>query len=176
MGGEINSTKQDNDVPKDVWEIIHEFLLGINDPKLDLREPHIKVSLATVYPLVIFVYSILALAGLVSNLAALAHILYHKLYKDETYTFLLNNCVSDIVKGAVVIPLSLYVLLVQNWVLGELLCSVLPMLQVRVSWIFLYCFFCEKSIEYFIKYAKIRRQTISIKFDFIFNKRYFSSY
>lgn len=134
MGQDMNSTEPEIDVPKHVWEIIHEFLLGIKDPTLDFREPHIKLSLINVYPLIIFIYSILVLVGLVSNLAVLAHIVYHKLHKDETYAFLLNNCVSDIVKCVIVIPISLYVLLVNNWVLGELLCSFLPMLQVSFYW------------------------------------------
>lgn len=125
-----NNTEPKNDVPKFVWDFIHKFLVDRNDQSLDFRDPHLKTAFIEVCPLIIFVYGLLVVFGFVSNLVTLAYIVYYKLYKDETYAFLLNNCVSDIIKCVVVIPISLFVLLVHNWVLGELLCPVVPMIQV----------------------------------------------
>lgn len=124
-----NSTKQE-EAPVNIWAIIHEFILGVNNKNLDPREPHLRESVAKIYPFIVIMYSLLVLVGLCSNFAVLIHILRHKLHGDPTYGFILNNVASDIVKCVFVLPISLYVLLVQNWMLGEMLCSFLPMLQV----------------------------------------------
>lgn len=127
---EKNESLPEHDVPPQVWEMLHEFLLGIKNPELDLREPHLKPSLRKIYPFIIFMYSVLLAVGVLSNLAVFIHIVRHKLYKDGTYSFILNNVISDVIKCVIILPISLYVLLIQNWMLGELLCSFLPMLQV----------------------------------------------
>ncbi|CAH1367938.1 unnamed protein product [Tenebrio molitor] len=74
-------------------------------------------------------YSLLMVTGVALNLSVFVHIIRNKLYNDVTCSFVLNNVISDIVKCVVVLPMTLYVLLVNNWILGELLCSFLPMLQ-----------------------------------------------
>lgn len=158
MGRDANASEPENDVPKQVWEILHEFLLGIKDPTLDLREPHLKLSFASTYVLIIFVYAVLVLGGFLGNVAVLAHITYNKLHRNETYAFLLNNCVSDIIKCVVVIPISLFVLLIQNWVLGEMLCSILPMIQV--------CYFILIH-EFYTFILKLASNIMSKLFDFL---------
>lgn len=127
-----NFTEPENDVPKNVWDIIHKFLLDRNDQTLDLRVPHIKNAFIEIYPFIAVVYGVLIVFGVGSNLTAISYIIYYKLYKDETYAFLLNNCVSDLIKCVLVLPITLFVVLVNNWVLGELLCPVLPMIQVSL--------------------------------------------
>ncbi|XP_068910253.1 prolactin-releasing peptide receptor-like [Tenebrio molitor] len=119
----------ENEVPPHVWGIIHEFLLGQADPRLDLRKPHLRPSVAGSYPFILFMYSLLMVTGVALNLSVFVHIIRNKLYNDVTCSFVLNNVISDIVKCVVVLPITLYVLLVNNWILGELLCSFLPMLQ-----------------------------------------------
>ncbi|XP_967232.2 orexin/Hypocretin receptor type 1 [Tribolium castaneum] len=118
-----------NDVPPEVWEIIHEFLLGQANPKLDLRKPHLRPSVASSYPFILFMYSLLIVTGVALNVSVFIHIVRNKLQNDVTCSFVLNNVISDIVKCVVVLPITLYVLLINNWILGELLCSFLPMLQ-----------------------------------------------
>lgn len=130
MDENTNHNETENDVPKEVWDIIHKFLLDRDDPTLDLRKPHLKIVFVEIFPLILFVYGLLIFFGSVGNLGAIGYIIHHKLYKDETYAFILNNCVSDMIKSVVVIPISLFVLVVHNWVLGELLCPVVPMIQV----------------------------------------------
>lgn len=128
----VNNTKDEvSDVPPHVWAIIHEFLLGVNDKGLDLHKAHLRPSVANIYPFFVFIYTVLILTGILSNLAVAVHIVKHKLYEDATYCLIINGIVSDIIKCVFVLPISLYVLLIQNWTLGELLCSFLPMLQVR---------------------------------------------
>lgn len=128
-----NSSLEDQHerIPPHVFNIIHEFLLGVDNKHLDLQQPHLRPSVAKIYPLFITIYAILIGVGVLSNLAAFIHIVRHKLYNDATYSFIINLLVSDVIKCVCVLPISLYVLLVQNWILGEVLCSTLPMLQVR---------------------------------------------
>lgn len=125
-----NFTKPTNEVPEDVWDFIHKFLLDRHDQTLDLRVPHLKNAFIDTYSIVIAVYAVLVIFGMGSNLAVVAYIICTKLYKDETFAFLLNNCCCDLIKCVVDIPVTLFVLMVHNWVLGELLCPVLPMIQV----------------------------------------------
>ena len=118
------------DLPPHVFDLIHQFLLGVANQRLDLQEAHMRPSVAKIYPFIVFMYSALVFVGVVANLAVVYHVVRHGLYKDPTYSFVINNAVSDVVKCVCVLPISLYVLLMQNWTLGELLCSFLPMLQV----------------------------------------------
>ncbi|XP_044757436.1 alpha-1B adrenergic receptor [Coccinella septempunctata] len=110
-------------------EIIHEYILGVANDSSDLREPHLRPSLTETYELVIFAFSLLIVVGFVSNLIVFYAIIRRKMYRDTTQAFVLNNAICDIVKCLFVLPLSAYVLLVQNWVLGELMCTFLPMIQ-----------------------------------------------
>ncbi|XP_018328527.1 alpha-1A adrenergic receptor [Agrilus planipennis] len=126
----VNKTRYiEDEMPPHVYEILHEFLLGVNDKDLDLRQPHMRPSMANIYVFFLFIYAILIVVGVLINLAVLLHIFRYKLYQEPTYAFMVNGSISDILKCIVVLPISLYVLLIQNWVLGELLCSFLPMVQ-----------------------------------------------
>lgn len=133
MEGDNYTQNVQNDVPPEVWDIIHEFLLGQANPKLDLRKPHLRPSVTSSYPFILFMYSLLIVTGVALNLSVFIHIIKNKLYNDVTCSFVLNNVISDIVKCVVVLPITLYVLLINNWILGELLCSFLPMLQVSFA-------------------------------------------
>lgn len=123
--------KRLDDVPDHIIDIIGEFILGVRNGKIDVQKPHIRKSVANIYPFIVTMYAILILTGVMSNFAVFLHIIRHKLYKDATYSFIINNVVSDVIKCVCVLPVTLYVLLVQNWMLGELLCSFLPMVQVN---------------------------------------------
>ncbi|XP_046385710.1 5-hydroxytryptamine receptor 1-like [Ischnura elegans] len=49
--------------------------------------------------------------------------------RDPTLCFLANVAIADAIKCLLVLPVSLAVLLVQNWVFGSFLCFSLPMMQ-----------------------------------------------
>lgn len=125
-----NQTAVPSGVPPHVWNFIHQFIIGEANQNLDLRVPHIRPSIAKYVSFIIFMYSILIAVGVICNLAVFFHIMKYKLYNEPTYSFIINNVISDLVKCVFIVPISLYVLLIQNWILGELLCSFLPMLQV----------------------------------------------
>lgn len=125
------SMKMFDDVPEHILHIIETFVLGVAHHEIDVQKPHIRKSVINIYPFIVTMYAALIITGVLSNLAVFYHVIRHKLYKDATYSFIVNNVISDIMKCMCVLPVTLYVLLVQNWMLGELLCSFLPMIQVQ---------------------------------------------
>ncbi|XP_022919319.2 prolactin-releasing peptide receptor [Onthophagus taurus] len=128
---DILSTTKDpfDDIPVNIRHVIIEFLIGAHVEGNDVTVPHVRSSVVNIYQSIICIYVLLIIVGVSANLAVGFHIVRHRLYADPTYSFIVNNVVSDIVKCIAVLPITLYVLLVENWNLGELLCSFLPMLQ-----------------------------------------------
>lgn len=96
----------------------------------DFREPQLRYAFTTLYPLFVFMYALIVAVGLLSNFLMVYAIFRDRLYKDETFCYFVNLALSDIVKCAVVLPVSLMVLLIQNWIFGSFLCYFLPMMQV----------------------------------------------
>lgn len=97
-----------------------------------LRGPILKSSIKSVYWLFLIQYAALALLGVVLNVAIVVYIMYHRLYKDVTHAFIINLALCHFVQCALVLPVSLMVMLIQNWIFGQFLCFFLPMLQVRI--------------------------------------------
>lgn len=119
--------------------IIH-FLAGIRNDTVDFSRPHLRPSVATIYPLFVFLYALLVTSGVVANMAMIGSIMKDKLYRDQTYCYLINLALANIVECIFVLPISLTILLVQNWIFGSFLCYFLPMLQVSVKFIYLRLF------------------------------------
>lgn len=97
----------------------------------DFREPQLRYAFTTLYPLFVFLYALIVAVGLFSNCLMIYAIFRDRLYKDQTYCYFVNLALSDIVKCVLVLPVSLMVLLIQNWIFGSFLCYFLPMMQVR---------------------------------------------
>ena len=51
--------------------------------------------------------------------------------QENTLACVLNLSAAFLLQLCVVVPLSVFVLVVQNWVLGSFVCYMLPMIQVR---------------------------------------------
>ncbi|XP_073833124.1 uncharacterized protein [Musca autumnalis] len=120
------------DVPDKYLMIIAHFLVGaINDTEaMDrLNGPILKASIANFYWIFLIQYAILAMLGIVMNVAIIAYIVYHRLYRDVTHAFIINLAFCHFVQCAIVLPISLMVMLIQNWIFGQFLCFFLPMLQ-----------------------------------------------
>lgn len=120
-----------NGVPDKWLNIIAQFMMGLrNDSGLDFSKPYLRPSLTRVFPLFVFLYALVVSVGAVSNVALIWTVVKHRLYKDPTYGYLINLATADIIKCVLVLPVSLTILLVQNWIFGNFLCFFLPMLQV----------------------------------------------
>jgi 7 transmembrane receptor (rhodopsin family) len=85
----------------------------------------------TIYPLFVTLYLLLTLIGTLSNLAMIVS-LVRKSRRESLHGLMINLAFSDLVKCILVLPVSLAVLLIHNWVFGASFCYLLPMLQVGV--------------------------------------------
>lgn len=115
---------------KNWWKLVLDYSNGIHNDSSEIDKAHLRTSMLNVYPLVILAYSALCLIGVLLNSILMWVIVRNRYFKDATYTYLLNMCVADIVKCVFVIPISLFNMLLQNWIFGAFLCYFLPMLQV----------------------------------------------
>ena len=95
----------------------------------DPRKPIIRTALRYVYPLFILIHAIVVLVGTVGNFGMMVVVTRRRLYHDPMYFFLGNLALSDFIKAALVLPLTLSHLLMQNWIFGSFLCYFLPMLH-----------------------------------------------
>ncbi len=96
---------------------------------MDFSRPFLKPNLRYVYPLFAFFHGCLTLAGTIGNFALLIYLLRTRMYRNPTFFFLGNMALSDILKAAVVLPLTLTSLLFENWIFGSFLCYFSPMLH-----------------------------------------------
>ncbi|KAM7347702.1 uncharacterized protein ACRADG_007209 [Cochliomyia hominivorax] len=122
----------DKDGPDKYLLIIAQFLDGhINDTNAIDRYngPVLIASIKNVYWIFLIQYAMLAMMGIVMNVTIIAYIMYHRLYKDVTHAFIVNLAFCHFIQCAVVLPISLMVMLIQNWIFGQFLCFFLPMLQ-----------------------------------------------
>ncbi|XP_069977772.1 neuropeptide Y receptor type 2-like [Penaeus vannamei] len=110
-------------------QIIHTIQTYPNET-VDFSRPVLRRTLRGSYPLFVTLYCLLALAGAVANSAMLSRLcLARPFYSDPTCVYVMNLGVCNLLASLVLLPLSLVVLLLHNWVLGGVLCYLLPMLQ-----------------------------------------------
>ena len=95
----------------------------------DPRKPIIRSALQYVYPLFILIHVIVVVVGAVGNCGMLIVVIKRRLYHDPMYFFLGNLALSDFFKAAIVLPITLVHLLIQNWIFGSFLCYILPMMH-----------------------------------------------
>lgn len=111
-------------------EYMARLASGHND---SFSGPFLKPIVSQIYPVFVLQYGLLVAVGAVANVLIGCHILRSKLYRDATHAFILNLVLSHCVQCVVVAPMTLTVMLVQNWVFGQFFCYFLPMLQVSPS-------------------------------------------
>ncbi|XP_020715247.1 gastrin/cholecystokinin type B receptor, partial [Ceratitis capitata] len=120
------------EIPEKYLMVIAHFLAGdFNDTDAmdSVNGPILKASIKSVYWLFLIQYAMLALAGIAMNVSIIAYAMYHRLYKDVTHAFIVNLALCHLVQCALVLPITLMVMLIQNWIYGQFLCFFLPMLQ-----------------------------------------------
>lgn len=115
---------------KYLGQIIH-VLQNLPNETVDIGTPHLRKSLADVYPVFLGLYGVVMVIGALGNIGMATHILRRRLYRESTGAYLLNVAFCNVLMAVVLLPLSLAILLIQNWVFGSFLCYFVPMLQVR---------------------------------------------
>lgn len=122
--------EQLDDMPEEHWlAVMATLALGEHNGTRDFSAPILKPIVSNVYPVFVLQYGLLILVGTVANVLLFHHVLRHRLYRDVTHALFLNLLLSNCVQCLVVLPMTLTVLLVQNWVLGRFFCFFMPMLQ-----------------------------------------------
>lgn len=109
----------------------------------DFASPILKPLVKHIYPVFLLQYGLLAVFAVLSNFAVLAYIFRLRLFYDSTHAFIVNLVVCHILQCIITLPITLMVLLIQNWIFGQFLCFFLPFLQVRSlsTFTFFYFFF-----------------------------------
>lgn len=120
-------------VPDDWLALIIHYVMGMQNETHDFSEPILKPVVAKIYPIFVIQYSVLAIFGIVTNLAIIVYIMRYKLYRDATHAFIVNLAFCHFVQCAIELPITLMVLLIQNWIFGQFWCFFLPLLQVRCT-------------------------------------------
>lgn len=131
----INS-EQMNNLPDQHLFAIYQYITGFNNiTDKELSQPILRQSLSDTYFLfVIFVqYALLSLIGMVTNIWIIYYIIRHKLYRENTHAFFVNLSLCHFVQSAFVVPITLIVIIVHNWILGQFMCYFVPILQVSTS-------------------------------------------
>lgn len=126
-------TEEYKGIPQKWLSTIIEYLSNFRNGSVDLNQPILRSAVEETYPLFIFLYVLVIVVGTCSNIAVICTVIRRKLYLNPTFCFVINLAVSDIVKCVVVLPVTLTILLIQNWIFGSFLCFFLPMLQVSLT-------------------------------------------
>lgn len=128
---ELNSVHNFDDLPHKWVNVVADYLRGLRNDTIDFNRPQLRPSVRHTYAAFVCGYSALIMAGALCNACVLAIVARKRLYAaDPVYVYVANLAVTGIVECVTVLPISLMVLLVQNWIFGRFLCFFLPMLQV----------------------------------------------
>ncbi|XP_059486587.1 prolactin-releasing peptide receptor [Neocloeon triangulifer] len=110
------------------YQLLVEFFKGLRNNTRDFKSPHLRLSMENIYPLFVTLYMMLTVIGTLSNVVMIVFLL-RKSVKEPLHGLMVNLAASDVVKCLLVLPASLAVLLIHNWVFGSTFCYLLPMLQ-----------------------------------------------
>lgn len=128
---DVSSIQQLSNLPHNWLDVIVHYLRGFRNDTTDFNRPQLRPSVRHTYPMFVCGYSALIMAGALCNAYVLAIVARKRLYAtDPVYVYVANLAVTGIVECVSVLPISLMVMLVQNWIFGRFLCYFLPMLQV----------------------------------------------
>lgn len=133
------------DVPAHWLGPIFHLLTGFHNlTDKEVTEPILKPALENIYFLFIIQYAFLAIVGIASNVYVIYYIIRHRLYRDETHAFIINLSLCHLVQCGGVLPVTLMVILIQNWIFGQFMCYFVPLLQVRANITINFCLSCFK--------------------------------
>ena len=118
-----------------VYKFLKDMKFGVEED-LDLTQIHLRPVFkpASVLGITLLFYGALILVGIVVNAVISAVITRRKLYlTDNTHLCVLNLSLAFLMQLIVVVPLTLFVIVVHNWVLGSFICYTLPIIQVSIE-------------------------------------------
>ncbi|VVC44881.1 G protein-coupled receptor, rhodopsin-like,GPCR, rhodopsin-like, 7TM [Cinara cedri] len=127
---DFKSMHQLDTLPSKWVPVVIDYLKGFRNDTTDFNRAQLRSSVQTTYPAFVCGYSALIMAGTLCNAYVLAIVIRKRLYAaDPVYVYVANLALTGIVECVSVLPISLMVLLIQNWAFGRFMCYFLPMLQ-----------------------------------------------
>ncbi|XP_037026080.1 alpha-1A adrenergic receptor [Bradysia coprophila] len=118
------------EVPDHLMTMIMHYVTGFHNISAEeISEPIVKQSLRQFYIVFIIQYAILVVGGVVANVYVIYYIIRYKLYTDVTHAFMMNLSICHCIESMFVLPMTLMVIIIQNWIYGQFMCFFLPLLQ-----------------------------------------------
>ncbi|CAO1338270.1 unnamed protein product [Diamesa serratosioi] len=112
---------------------IDKFLHGKdeieNNTEHDFSQPIVREALEKYLPFLFCLYGLLMVIGVTGNIVLIAYIVKQKLYYNETHGFIINLALCQILQCSFVLPITILIIVLQNWIFGQFLCFFVPMLQ-----------------------------------------------
>ena len=104
---------------------IDKFLHGKeeigNNTKHDFSQPIVREALEKYLPFLFCLYGLLMLIGVIGNIVLIAYIVKQKLYYNETHGFIINLALCHILQCSFVLPITILIIVLQNWIFGKFL-------------------------------------------------------
>ncbi|OXU27070.1 hypothetical protein TSAR_002729 [Trichomalopsis sarcophagae] len=123
------SSHESTAIPHQQLRDVMRILNGYENETEDFSQPQLKKYFADSYLLFVFIYSLLIVSSTVANFAMVFHIIKYDMHKDPTCAFLINVVIANVIHVLFVLPFTLAVLLMRNWIFGQFFCYCLPILQ-----------------------------------------------
>lgn len=126
-----SGTRSVHELPLEYYPQAMQFLVGEENASIsDFTAPIIKPALVHSYAAFVAQYVVLAVIAIGGNVTVLVHIGRYRLYRDVTHAFLANLAVAHLVQVCLVMPMTVMVIIIQNWIYGQFMCFFTPLLQV----------------------------------------------
>lgn len=120
-----------HEIPEHWLAVIVHYVTGFHNATLpEFSQPIVKPALQKIYPIFIVQYGLLSMFGVIANVYIIYYIMRYKLYQDVTHAFMMNLGLAHFVQCSLVLPITLIIIIIQNWIFGQFLCFFAPLLQV----------------------------------------------
>ncbi|XP_075223591.1 neuropeptide receptor npr-1-like [Lycorma delicatula] len=113
----------------DVYTFLSEYLKGFRNDTIEFKSLQVRQSIVNAVHLLVFLYSLLAACGTTSNTGLLYCIYQQPTPRHYLSYYIINLAVVNILKCVIVLPISLTNSIFQNWLFGDNICYILPMIQ-----------------------------------------------
>ena len=119
-----------NKIPDGWMDFVTNYFKMFPNDTVDFNRPLLNKSFEGLVPFIVCMYCILIIFGCLANALMINQIVRSPMKSDAVCSFLLNVAASNLIMDLIVLPCTLTILLIKNWILGRFLCYFLPMLQV----------------------------------------------
>ena len=122
------------EIPWKLWPKL-KYTLDAFPNETDFSNPHIRPTLHSTYPFILAFYVVVMVLGVILNFMMLfkainiTKVLRERQNYFSEYVFIANVAIQNIM-CMLVLPLSLSILLIQNWIFGSTFCSLESFMQV----------------------------------------------